>query len=291
MVSSAAAELTAQLGVVLIEQALADRGEEMVVAEWVGDAALVNSGHRFGDTAAEVADGGQRVAEGGQGAFDCEPRFRLVFGSDLDRVQDPTGETVQAQEAAALAVVASGVEMQGIAMRHGGAQGPGALPVQGFEGQQEANAQRGHRTARQGDAAVGECGLDLAALEAAVIAGQAATHTMRSLPKRWPGGASSASRHGAWAASAAVTAEFVSHQGADGHRDQRAGLALVRAQGLAAVRAVGWFGGEIDARRDPVGPVAASRPSDALGALAGLFAAQPQQGVEPPFLTTSARSK
>ena len=108
---AAVGELAAQLGVVLIEQALADRGQEMVVAEQVGDAALGQGGDCFGDAAAEVADGGQRVAEGGHGACDGGPQLALVFGSDLEREQDPAGEPVQAQERAAPALVAGGIEM------------------------------------------------------------------------------------------------------------------------------------------------------------------------------------
>ena len=178
-------------------------------------------------------------------------------------------------------------------MRHGGAQGRGALPVQGFEGQQEAIAQRGHRAARQDDAAPGEFDLDLSALEAAVIAGQADPCDQvvaEALARRGQLGQPLRGRHGVGPARPAVGAEFVRHAGADGQRDQHAGLALVRAQGLPAVRAVGGFGDEIDARRCPAGPAVASRPSGAPAGLAGLCAVQCQQGVGPPFLTTSARS-
>ena len=191
----------------------------MVVAEQVGDTALVQGGDRFGNAAAEVADGGQRVAEGGHGACDGGPQCAFVFGSNLEREQDPAGEPVQAQEGAALALVTGGVEMQDIALRHGGAQGRGALPVQGFEGQQEAIAQRGHRTAGQGDAAPGEFGLNLSALEAAVIAGQADPRDQvvaETLARRGQLGQPLRGRHGVAAVGPAMGAEFVRHERADG---------------------------------------------------------------------------
>ena len=53
-------------------------------------------------------------------------------------------------------------------------------------------------------------------------------------------------RHGVGPARPAVEAEFARHERADGQCHKDAGLALVRAQGLAAVWAVGGFGGEID---------------------------------------------
>ena len=118
------------------------------MAEQVGDAALAEVGDRFGNAAAEVADGGQRVAEGSHGAGDGGPQFAFVFGSNLEREQDPASEPVPSTGTCRPGLGhTGGVEMQDIALRHGGPQGRGALPVQGFEGQQAAIAQRGHRTA------------------------------------------------------------------------------------------------------------------------------------------------
>lgn len=55
----AARELATQLGAVFIEHALADRGQEMVVAQQAGNAAMAAVADRFGHGAAEVAHGCQ----------------------------------------------------------------------------------------------------------------------------------------------------------------------------------------------------------------------------------------
>ena len=169
-----------------IEQLLADGGEEMVVAEQVGDASRPAVGDRLAARAAQVVQDSQRVAEGGEGALDGRAQFPLVLRSDPHRVQHPAGPAVQAHEGAALALVAGGVDVQGIAMGQGGAQGRGALPVQLLQRPQEAIAQRGHGTGREGDPLAGQVGADLLALAVAVIARQAR--------QCWPGGASPASR-------------------------------------------------------------------------------------------------
>ena len=54
-------------------------------------------------------------------------------------------------------------------MGHGGAQGWGALPVQGLECHQEAIAQRGHGTGRECKALAGQSLADLLALEVAEL--------------------------------------------------------------------------------------------------------------------------
>ena len=142
--------------------------------------------------------------------------------------------------------------------------------------------------------ASGECGLNLSALEAAVIAGQADPRDQvvaEALARRGQLGQPLRGRHGVAAVGPAVGAEFVRHERADGQCHQHAGLALIRTQGLAAVRAVGGFGSEIKARRGAVQGVATGHSQRAPARLQGLGAAQRQQGIGPPFLTTSARSK
>ena len=59
----AARELATQLGAVFIEQALADRGQEMAVAEQAGKGAMAAVADRLGHGAAEVAHGCQQRRE------------------------------------------------------------------------------------------------------------------------------------------------------------------------------------------------------------------------------------
>ena len=125
-----------------------DRSEEMVLAEQVGDAPLAAGLDRLAAGPAQVAHDGDRVAKGGQGAFDGRAQFRLVRQADPDRMQGPAGPAVEAAEGAALALVTGGVDVQGIAVGHAGALGPGSLPVQRLQGRQEAIAERGDGTKR-----------------------------------------------------------------------------------------------------------------------------------------------
>ena len=64
------------------------------------------------------------------------------------------------RKAAAAALVARGVDVQGIAVRQGGAQGRGAAPVQRLQGRQEAIAQarRRNRPRGRGPGGPGRCG-------------------------------------------------------------------------------------------------------------------------------------
>ncbi len=85
------------------------------MAEQVGKALLAVVGDGLLAAASQVAHNRERMAKGGQRAVDGRTEFGLVLGSDLDRVQNPVGPAVQAHERAALAVLAGGVDRQGIA--------------------------------------------------------------------------------------------------------------------------------------------------------------------------------
>ena len=112
---------------------------------------------------------------------------------------------------------------------------------------EEAIAQRGHGTGREGDPLAGQVGADLLALE------------VRD--------------------SAAVLADFARPEGASRQGEEHAGLALVRVQSPAAVRALPRLGDEIDAQRGSVGARGAGDPRAGPARLAGLFQQQRQQGV------------
>ena len=172
----AAGDLAAQEGIAAIEQLAADRCEEVEMTQQIRDASLAAVRHRLGTRAARIAQHRQRVAAGRQGALDGRAQLALVLRSDADRVQHPARPAGQAQEGAALALVAGGVDVQGIAMAHGGVQGRGPLPVQGLQSGQEAIAQRGHGTGRECKALAGQSLADLLALEVAEIAGRPDPH-------------------------------------------------------------------------------------------------------------------
>ena len=74
----ATGNLGAQQGVLAVQQLVADRREEVVVAQQVGDAALAADGDRSGVRLAQLAQHRQRVAAGGQGALDGRTEFPLV---------------------------------------------------------------------------------------------------------------------------------------------------------------------------------------------------------------------
>ena len=65
----AAGDPAAQRGVVAVEQLAADRGEEVEVAQQIGDALPAAAGDRLGAGRTQVAHHRQRVPEGGQGAL------------------------------------------------------------------------------------------------------------------------------------------------------------------------------------------------------------------------------
>ena len=75
--------------------------------------------------------------------------LRISTRCDAHRMQHPAGPAGQAQEGAAPAPVAGGVDVQGVAVGHGGAQGGGALPVEGLQCGQEAVATGRGRQERQ----------------------------------------------------------------------------------------------------------------------------------------------
>ena len=172
----AARDLVAQQGVVAIEQLVTDGGEKVEMAQQIGDASLAAGGDRLGTRRTQVAHHRQRVAEGIQGALDGGAQFAGVFRCDAHRVEHPAGPAGQAQERAALAPVAGGVDVQGIAMGHGGAQGRGALPMPGLQCSQEAVAERGDGAGGEQEALAGQLGADFLALEVVQVAGQPDAH-------------------------------------------------------------------------------------------------------------------
>ncbi len=259
----AAGDLAAQQGVAAIEQPVADGGEEMVRAEQVGDAPLTAAGDRFGPRLAQIAHDCDRVAKGGHSALDSGAQFAFVLRSDAHRVQHPAGPAVQAAERAATALVTGGIDVQGIAVGQGGPQGRGAVPMQSLQGRQEAIAQRGDGTGRKGEALAGQGRADLLALEVAVIAGQSDPHDQVpavALAGRGQAGQLLRDRDSPGGAVPALLADLARPQRAGRQGDQHAGLALLRAQGPAAVGTLVPLGDEIDTRGSLQIPIDSEHP-------------------------------
>ncbi len=266
----AAGDLAAQQGVAAIEQPVADGGEEMVRAEQVGDAPLTAAGDRFGPRLAQIAHDCDRVAKGGHSALDSGAQFAFVLRSDAHRVQHPAGPAVQAAERAATALVTGGIDVQGIAVGQGGPQGRGAVPMQSLQGRQEAIAQRGDGTGRKGEA----------------LAGQSDPHDQVpavALAGRGQAGQLLRDRDSPGGAVPALLADLARPQRAGRQGDQHAGLALLRAQGPAAVGTLVPLGDEIDTRGSPADERGTGDPVAGPARVAGLFQQQRQEAVDPPF--------
>ena len=166
----AAGQAAAQGGVVGIHELATDGGEEMEVAHQIDGGWLATGGDRLGGGAAEIPHEGHGRAESVQGGLDGRAQFGGVLGTDADGVQHPAAPSVETQEQPALAFVAGGVDVQGIAVRHGAAQGRSPQLVQGLQQVQEAIAEGGDRAVREDDAALGEGGADFLTLAHVVIA-------------------------------------------------------------------------------------------------------------------------
>ena len=151
---------------------------------------------------------------------------------------------------------------------------------------------RGNR--REQEALAGEVGADLLALEVVQVAGQPDAHDQvvaialagRDQARQLPGDGDRVGLAGA-----AVLADLAGQQCAASERDQPAGLALLGAQALAAVRAMLPLSNEIDAWRSSADEGGASDRVAAPAGLAGLFQQQGQCAPEPPFLPLARSSK
>ena len=278
----ALAQLAAQRGVLDVEQLLAHGGEEVVVADQIGDRPLPAGPDRLGSRAAQIAHGGHRGAEGGHRALDRRSQLGGVLAGDIHREQHPPAPAVEAHEQAATALVARGVDVQRVApARHGGAQGgrPGA--VQGFQSAQETIAERGHGTVAQQDAPPGQLGADFPALAVVVIARQADPDDQviaKALARRHQLGELRANRDRRGRAARAVLANLAGLDLAGEQRDHAPGLALAGLQGAVATRAAPRLGREIHGQRPRAGR---ERPGHAVGG-SGLLPQQPQPA-EPPL--------
>ena len=244
----AAPQLAAQRRVLDIEQLAARGRKEVIVADQVGNGLLPIVRDRLGSRAAQIAHDGHRRAEVGHRARDRRPHLGGILGGDLDRVQHPVAPAVQAQKQRAPALVAGGVDVQRIALRHGGAQGGDPGPVQGFEQAQEAIAQRGHGTVGQADPLPGQIGTDFAALAVAVIARQAHPGDQViavPLPRRHQRGQLRGHCDRRAGALRAVLANLAGLDLARDQRDHPPRLALLGLQGAVAARTAPLLGREI----------------------------------------------
>ena len=88
-----------------------------------------------------------------------------------------------------------------------------------------------------------------------------------------------------------MLADLAGRHGAGCERGQQAGLALLAAQGPAAVGAVVLLGEEVDLRRSAAEEGGASDPVAGPAGLAGLFQQQGQRTPDPPFWPSSSSSK
>ena len=94
----AAGDAAAQQAVVAVEQLVSDRGEEVEVAQQIGDVPPTAGGDRLGAGRTQVAHHRQRIPEGGQGALHGGEQFVGVLRCDAHRVEHPAGPAGQAQE-------------------------------------------------------------------------------------------------------------------------------------------------------------------------------------------------
>ena len=287
-----AGQAAPQGSVVGVHQPASDGGEEVEMAHQVECGRGPAGGDGLGHGAAQVAHEGQRRAEVVERRLQGGLQFGGVLGADAGGVQHPAAPAVEAQEQPAAPLVAGGVEMQGVAVLHGGPQGRGAPPVQASEQLQEAVAERGHGAVGELQGAAGEALADLAALAQVVVALQsdpndevvAVTLSGRRQGGQLRGGA------GRGGAARAAEQECARPEGAGGECGEDAGAALAAAQGGTAVGAVPVPGREVELRKLAR---ALQGAGDAVGRPAGgsgVPAECGQQCAGPPFSTASGRS-
>ncbi len=275
-----------------VQQPTSDGGEEMEVAHQVGCGRDAAGGDGLGHGAAQVAHEGHRGAEVVERRLQGRLQFGGALGADAGGVQHPAAPAVEAQEQTAAALVAGGVEVQRVAVPHGGPQGRGAAPVQASEQMQEAVAERGHGTVGEADAAAREALADLAALAQAVVALQsdpADEVVAVTLSGRRQGGQLRAGA-GRRRAARAAEQECARPERAGGEGGEDAGAALAAAQGAAARGAVAVLAGEVE-----LGQLerALQGAGDAVGRPAGGSRVPAELGHEcagPPFSTACGRS-
>ena len=265
----AGAQLAAQRGVLDIQQLAAHGLEEMEVAHQIRDRFERAARDGFRSRPAPIAHGGDQRPASGDSGLDRRLQLGGVLRGDPDRVQHPVPPAVQAQELPPAALVTGGVDVQRIARGHGGAQGRGLVPMQGFESPQEAIAQHRHGTGGQLDPAAGEFGANLAPLLLPVIAGTAHPDDQvvaELLLRRHEPGQLGGDRDRRGRAVPAALANLAHPDGAGRQCGDSPGLALLRLQPLPAVRAATRLGREIHCqarrrrrgRRPGPGPAAVS---------------------------------
>ena len=159
---------------------------------------------------------------------------------------------VEAQEQPAPALMAGGVQMQGVSVPHGGLQGRGAALVQASQPMQEAVAERGLSAVGESDAAAGEALSDLAPLAQPVVALQADPDDeveFETLSGRRQGGQLRAAAGRSRGAARAAQQEFAGPESAGGEGGQDAGAALASPQRAAARGPVALLGREVELRQ------------------------------------------
>ena len=192
--------------------------------------------------------GGRGRHESVQGGLDGRAQFDGVLGKDADGMQHPAARSVKTQEEPALAFVKSGINMQGIAARHGAAQGRSPQQVQALQEVQEAVAEGGGRAVREDDAALGEGGADFLTLAHVVVVALQSGPDDRVVAEALSQGRQvdqllRAQRRGG--AARAVAAELALPEGAGRQCGQRAGLALLGVQVGATAGALAGGGLEV----------------------------------------------
>ena len=286
-------QAAAEGSVVGIHQLATDGGQEMEVAHQIAAGRLAAGRDSLGDRAPQIAHEGERGAEGVERGLDGGAQFGSVLGTDADSMQHPAAPAVEAQEQPAPAAVAGGIEVQGVALSHSGAQGRGALAVQLLQQLQEAVAEGGQRAVRESDGALGELGADLMTLAHVVVALQSGPGD-QIVAVALPGGCQVGQlpgELGRGGTARAAAAEFPRPDRARREGGEHAGLALLAAQAGAAVGALEDFGWEVKQRQ---GGGALQGARDAVGRPAGGAGVGPQraqQSAGPPFWATCSRSK
>ena len=234
-----------------IHQLATDGGQEMEVAHQIAAGRLAAGRDSLGDRAPQIAHEGRAGGRRRRARLGWRGAVRQRSRNGCGRHAAPSRASRRGTEQPAPAAVAGGIEVQGVALSHSGAQGRGALAVQLLQQLQEAVAEGGQRAVRESDGARGELGADLMTLAHVVVALQSGPGD-QIVAVALPGGCQGGQlpgELGRGGTARAAAAEFPRPDRARREGGEHAGLALLAAQAGAAVGALEDFGWEVKQRQ------------------------------------------